>query len=354
MDKTLRKYKVAVIAGDGIGREVVPEGMRVAEAAAGRHGFSIAWEHFDWSCERFAKTGRMMPEDGLQQIRAFDAIFLGAVGYPGVPDHVSLWGLLIPIRRDFRQYVNLRPVRLLPGVEPAVKNGGSIDFCVVRENNEGEYSTAGGRLYAGTDDELAMQQAVFTRRGCDRVMRFAFELAKTRRQHVTSATKSNGIIHTMPFWDERFAAISREYPSVRTAQYHIDILAAHFVRHPDWFDVVVGSNLFGDILSDLGPAVAGSIGIAPSANLNPEKEFPSMFEPVHGSAPDIAGKGIANPVGQIWSGAMMLRHLGEPAAADAVEKAIETALAGGARTADLGGRASTKEVGEAIASAVTR
>ena len=354
MNPATRSYKVAVIPGDGIGREVVPEGMRVAEAAGRRFGFSLACQEFDWSCERYAQTGRMMPEDGLQQLRPFDAIFLGAVGYPGVPDHISLWGLLIPIRRDFRQYVNLRPVRLLPGIEPAVKNSGPIDFCVVRENNEGEYSTIGGRLYSGTDDELAVQQAVFTRRGCDRIMRFAFDLARTRRKHVTSATKSNGIIHTMPFWDERFAAISREYTDIRTDQFHIDILAAHFVRHPDWFDVVVGSNLFGDILSDLGPAIVGSIGIAPSANLNPEKEFPSMFEPVHGSAPDIAGKGVANPIGQIWSGAMMLRHFGEGAAADAIERAIESVLGGGGpRTADLGGHADTKEVGQAIASAVS-
>jgi tartrate dehydrogenase/decarboxylase/D-malate dehydrogenase len=342
-----------VIAGDGIGREVVPEGISVVEAAARRFGFSVTWQEFDWSCERYAKTGSMMPADGLDQLRPFDAIFLGAVGYPGVPDHVSLWGLLIPIRRDFHQYVNLRPVRLLPGVEAAVKNPGPIDFCVVRENNEGEYSTIGGRLYSGSDDELVMQQTVFTRRGCDRVMRFAFELARQRRKHVTSATKSNGIIHTMPFWDERFAVLSSQYPDIRTDQYHIDILTAHFVRHPDWFDVVVGSNLFGDILSDLGPAVVGSIGIAPSANLNPEKQYPSMFEPVHGSAPDIAGKGIANPIGQIWSGAMMLRHFGELAAADAIERAIENVLTGGGpRTPDLGGRASTREVGQAIASAL--
>jgi tartrate dehydrogenase/decarboxylase / D-malate dehydrogenase len=354
MNAAERTYRVAAIPGDGIGREVLPEGMRVAEAAGRRFGFSISWQEFDWSCERFAQTGRMMPVDGLHQLRGFDAIFLGAVGYPGVPDHISLWGLLIPIRRDFHQYVNLRPVRLLPGIEAAVKNPGPIDFCVVRENNEGEYSTIGGRLYAGSEDELAMQEAVFTRRGCDRVMRFAFELARGRKQHVTSATKSNGIIHTMPFWDERFDAISGEYPGIRADQYHIDILAAHFVRHPDWFDVVVGSNLFGDILSDLGPAIVGSIGVAPSANLNPGKEYPSMFEPVHGSAPDIAGKGVANPIGQIWSGAMMLRHFGEAKAADAIELAIEAVLGGGGpRTADLGGRAGTREVGEAIASSVT-
>jgi tartrate dehydrogenase/decarboxylase / D-malate dehydrogenase len=351
MNKT---YRVAVIAGDGIGREVVPEGMRVLEAAARRHNFGFAWQEFGWSCETYLKTGRMMPEDGLQQLRAFDAVFLGAVGHPRVPDHVSLWGLLIPIRRGFRQYVNLRPVRLLPGIETPLKNPGQIDFCVVRENNEGEYSNIGGRLFENTDAELVVQESVFTRRGCDRIMRFAFQLAGKRRQHVTSATKSNGIIHTMPFWDERFAAISKEFPDVRTDQYHIDILTAHFVRHPDWFDVVVGSNLFGDILSDLGPAVTGSIGIAPSANLNPERACPSMFEPVHGSAPDIAGKGIANPIGQIWSGAMMLDHLGERDAAAAVEKAISSVLAhSGPRTPDIGGKARTTELGEAISAAVS-
>ena len=254
-----------------------------------------------------------MPEDGLERLRLYDAVYLGAVGHPEVPDHVSLWGLLIPLRRGFHQYVNLRPVRLLAGVQSPLRDRapGDIDFYVVRENNEGEYSEIGGRLYAGSEYEMAMQESVFTRRGCDRIMRYAFELARTRKKHVTSATKSNGIIHTMPFWDERFAAVARDYPDVRTDQYHIDILTAHFVRHPDWFDVVVGSNLFGDILSDLGPAVVGSIGIAPSGNINPEREYPSMFEPVHGSAPDIAGRGIANPIGQIWSGAMMLDHFGE-------------------------------------------
>jgi tartrate dehydrogenase/decarboxylase/D-malate dehydrogenase len=294
----------------------------------------------------------MMPDDGLAQLRPFDSIFLGAVGYPGIPDHVSLWGLLIPIRRSFHQYANLRPVRLLKGVESPLKNATpeKIDFCVVRENVEGEYSDVGGRIYRDSDDEIAMQQTIFTRRGVDRILRFAFELARKRKSHVTSATKSNGIIHTMPFWDERFKIVSQDYPDVRTDQYHIDILTAHFVRHPEWFDVVVGSNLFGDILSDLGPAVAGSIGIAPSANLNPERKFPSMFEPVHGSAPDIAGKGIANPIGQIWSGAMMLRHFGEGHAADAIEKAIEDVLANPEfRTPDVGGKATTQIVGKAIA-----
>jgi len=344
-------YRVAVIAGDGIGREVVPEGIKALEAAARRFGFALEWRQFDWSCETYAKTGRMMPEDGLDQLRSFDAVFLGAVGYPGVPDHVSLWGLLIPLRRSFQQYINLRPVRLLAGVDSPLKGRapGDIDFYVVRENNEGEYSSIGGRLYEGTEFEMAMQQAVFTRRGCDRVMRYAFELARTRRKHVTSATKSNGIIHTMPYWDERFAAVASDYPDVKTDQYHIDILTAHFVRHPDWFDVVVGSNLFGDILSDLGPAVVGSIGIAPSGNINPEREYPSMFEPVHGSAPDIAGRGIANPIGQIWSGAMMLEHFGEADAAAAVERAIAEVLAeGGTRTPDLGGNANKTACGKAV------
>jgi tartrate dehydrogenase/decarboxylase / D-malate dehydrogenase len=352
----MKTFNIAVIAGDGIGREVVPEGIRVLAAAGERYGFRFDWHAFDWSCETYAKTGKMMPADGIQQLRPFDAIFLGAVGHPSVPDHISLWGLLIPIRRSFRQYVNLRPVRLFEGIETPLKNwkAGEIDFCVVRENNEGEYSNIGGRLYEGTEDELAVQQTVFTRRGVNRVLRFAFELARTRRKHVTSATKSNGIIHTMPFWDELFAEMGSAYSDVRRDQYHIDILTAHFVRHPDWFDVVVGSNLFGDILSDLGPAVVGSIGIAPSANLNPEGEFPSMFEPVHGSAPDIAGRGIANPIGQIWSGAMMLRHLGAPEAADAVESAIAETLAHSkVRTPDIGGNATTKELGTTIAATVS-
>lgn len=357
MSSSSRKhYKIAVISGDGIGREVVPEGIRALEAAGRRFGFSFAWTKFDWSCETYLSTGRMMPADGLDQLRTFDGIFLGAVGHPRVPDHVSLWGLLIPIRRAFNQYVNLRPVRMLMGIDPALKGypPGQIDLCIVRENTEGEYSEMGGRIFGRTEEELAIQQTIFTKRGCDRVMRYAFELARTRRKHVTSATKSNGIIHTMPFWDERFAAIRKDYPDVHADQFHIDILSAHFVRRPDSFDVVVASNLFGDILSDLGPAVVGSIGIAPSANLNPERKFPSMFEPVHGSAPDIAGKGIANPIAQIWSGAMMLRHLGETNAADAVERAIEGVLAnGGPRTPDIAGNASTIEVGQAIAASIS-
>jgi tartrate dehydrogenase/decarboxylase / D-malate dehydrogenase len=353
----METFNIAVVAGDGIGKEVVPQGIRVVEAAGHCFGFRVNWRTFDWSCETYLKTGRMMPPDGLDQLRPLDAIFLGAVGHPDVRDHISLWGLLIPIRRTFRQYVNLRPVRLFEGIETPLKNWkpGDIDFCIVRENNEGEYSNIGGRLYEGTEDEIAVQQTVFTRRGVTRVMRYAFELAQKRKKHLTSATKSNGIIHTMPFWDECFCKVATEFPGIRTDQFHIDILTAHFVRHPDWFDVVVGSNLFGDILSDLGPAVVGSIGLAPSANLNPEREFPSMFEPVHGSAPDIAGKGIANPIGQIWSGAMMLRHLGIPEAADAIENAIADVLAQSrVRTPDIGGDASTEELGAAIASRVSR
>ncbi|PYX82898.1 MAG: tartrate dehydrogenase [Acidobacteria bacterium] len=353
----MKKYKIAVIEGDGIGREVVPEGIRVLEAAGRRFDIGVAWTHFDWSCDRYLKTGKMMPEDGLDQLRAFDAIYLGAIGSPKVADHISLWGLLIPIRRTFQQYVNLRPARLLPGIETPLKNyrADEIDFCIVRENNEGEYSEIGGRLFRNTDAELVIQESVFTRRGCDRVLRYAFELARKRKKHVTSATKSNGIAFTMPFWDERFAAISKEYTDVKTDQFHIDILSAHFVRHPDWFDVVVGSNLFGDILSDLGAAVVGSLGLAPAANLNPDHTYPSMFEPVHGSAPDIAGSGIANPVAQIWSGAMMLEHLGETQAAGVIEKAIRCVLAdSGPKTPDLGGKASTRELGEAIRVAVEK
>ncbi|HEX4944267.1 MAG TPA: tartrate dehydrogenase [Usitatibacteraceae bacterium] len=351
----MKTYRIATIPGDGIGNEVVPEGVRVIEAAGRRFGIAFTWDEKPWSCAYYAKHGCMMPEDGLAQIRNHDAIFLGAVGFPGVPDHVSLWGLLVPIRREFQQYVNLRPVRLMPGVKSplAGRNPGDIDFWVVRENNEGEYSSMGGRMYGGTEQEFVTQLSVFSKRGTDRIMRYAFELAKTRkRKHVTSATKSNGIAITMPYWDERFKAIAAEYPEVKTSHYHIDILTAHFVQHPDWFDVVVGSNLFGDILSDLGPACTGTIGIAPGGNINPEREFPSMFEPVHGSAPDIAGKGIANPIGQIWSGAMMLEHLGHKDAADAIVGAIEKVLADGPRTRDLGGTANTVEVGKAIAAAL--
>ena len=351
----MREFKIAVIPGDGIGKEVVPEGIRVLDAAAKKHGLSFHWDPFTWSCETYLQTGLMMPEDGLDQIRRHDSVFLGAVGFPGVPDHISLWGLLIPIRRGFKQYANLRPVKLMPGVPcPLVgRQVGDIDMVVVRENNEGEYSSIGGRLYEGTDQEMAVQQSVFTRQGVDRILKVAFDIAQARpKKHLTSATKSNGIAITMPYWDERVKAVAAAYPEVKVDQYHVDILTAQFVRNPHWFDVVVGSNLFGDILSDLGPACTGTIAIAPSANLNPEREYPSMFEPVHGSAPDIYGKGIANPVGQIWAGAMMLDHLGCPEAAASVMRAIEHVLEHGPRTPDMGGKASTTDMGMAIADAV--
>jgi len=342
-----QRYTLSVIPGDGIGKEVVPAGLRVLDAVSRLHGFALQYRHYDWSCETYKATGKMMPDDGIERLRDSDAIFLGAVGFPGVPDHISLWNLLIPIRREFDQYVNLRPVRLLPGVPCPLANAHArkIDFWIVRENTEGEYSQLGGRMFAGTDNEFVTQEAVFTRRGTDRILRFAFELARRLgTPHVTSATKSNGIYHSMPFWDERFAAMAARYPDVATDQYHIDILAARFVMSPERFDVVVGSNLFGDILSDLGPGVTGTIAVAPSANLNPERKYPSMFEPVHGSAPDIAGRGIANPVGQIWSAAMMLEHLGEREAAATVMHAIEAALSARDRqvTPDLGGQASTE------------
>lgn len=353
----MKKHKIAVIAGDGIGKEVMPEGQRVLDAAAAKYGFSLAYDELPWSCDYYVKHGSMMPEDGMAQIRHHDAVYLGAVGLPDlVPDHISLWGLLIKIRREFDQYANIRPVRLMPGVACPLANRkvGDIDFIIVRENSEGEYSSAGGRMYEGTEREIAIQESVFSRHGTDRIMRYAFDLAMQReKRHLTSATKSNGIAITMPFWDERFRAVAADYPEVKTDQYHIDILTAHFVRFPDRFDVVVGSNLFGDILSDLGPACTGTIAIAPSANLNPERTYPSMFEPVHGSAPDIYGRNIANPIGMIWSGAMMLDHLGHKDAADAIVRAIEVVLEEGPKTADLGGKASTGEVGKAIAEALS-
>jgi len=351
----MASYKIALIPGDGIGKEVLPEAVTVLEKVGGKFGISFEWSDFDWSCETYAKTGRMMPEDGINQLSPFDAIFLGAVGYPGVADHISLWGLLIPIRRAFRQYVNLRPIKLMKGVTTplAGRSPGDIDFTIVRENNEGEYSEMGGRIYAGTEREMVIQESVFTREGVDKVLRFAFEQAEKRRGHVTSATKSNGIIHTMPYWDERFDAMKAAYPGIETDQFHIDILSAHFVQHPDWFDVVVGSNLFGDILSDLGAAVVGGMGLAPAANINPEKDYPSMFEPVHGSAPDIAGQSLANPIAQIWTGAMMLDHLGHEDAGKAITDAIEAVLAeGGTLTKDLGGTATTGQLGEAISAAL--
>jgi tartrate dehydrogenase/decarboxylase/D-malate dehydrogenase len=353
-----KTYRIAVIPGDGIGKEVVPEGIRVLEAAAKRFGFVIEQSWFDFaSCDYYGAHGRMMPEDWKERVGHCDAIFFGAVGWPSkVPDHVSLWGSLVLFRREFDQYVNLRPVRLMPGVTPPLANRkpGEIDFLVVRENTEGEYSSIGGRMFAGTEREFVVQETVMTRLGIDRVLAFAFELARSRpKRHLTSATKSNGISITMPYWDERVEEMAKQFPDVRWDKFHIDILTAQFVLHPDWFDVVVGSNLFGDILSDLGPACTGTIGIAPAANINPERKFPSLFEPVHGSAPDIAGLGIANPIGQIWSGAMMLEHLGERQAADAIVGAVERVLAEGKLcTRDLGGNADTVTTGRAVAEAV--
>ena len=353
----MAKHRIAVIAGDGIGTEVMPEGIEVIDAVARKEGIELSFDTFDFaSCDYYERHGRMMPVDWKDQIGGHDAIFFGAVGWPGkVPDHISLYGSLLLFRREFDQYVNLRPVRLMPGVPCPLANRepGDIDFYVVRENTEGEYSDIGGRMFPGTERETVLQQTIFTRKGVDRILRYAFELASTRpRKLVTSATKSNGIFISMPYWDERFAAMAESYPGIKVNKFHIDILTAHFVRNPDWFDVVVASNLFGDILSDLGPACTGTIGIAPSANINPEKTFPSLFEPVHGSAPDIAGKGVANPIGQIWCGAMMLQHLGYPKAHDRVLRAIEQVTANGPRTPDMGGKATTADVGKAVAAAL--
>jgi tartrate dehydrogenase/decarboxylase/D-malate dehydrogenase len=351
----VRRHRIAVVAGDGIGREVTPAALEVLEAAGRAHGFALDVTEHPWGCDFFVETGRMMPPDGLETLRAAHAILLGAVGRPDVPDHISLWGLLIPIRRAFREYVNLRPVRLWPGIPSPLRDvePADVDMVIVRENTEGEYSEIGGRLNQGTEDELAVQESIFTRRGTDRVMAYACELAGRRSGRICSATKSNGIIHTMPFWDERFAHCTSQHPELQSEQVLIDALAAALVLEPGRFDVIVASNLFGDILSDLAAAVAGSIGIAPSGNLNPERELPSMFEPVHGSAPDIAGQGIANPIGAIWSGALMLEHLGEQEAADRILAALEEMLtSGGPRTRDLGGTATTAEVTAALVGAI--
>jgi tartrate dehydrogenase/decarboxylase/D-malate dehydrogenase len=347
-------YRIAVVPGDGIGREVTPAALEVLGAAGEKHGFALEATEYPWGCDHFVESGRMMATDGLERLRGADAILLGAVGRPDVPDHISLWGLLIPIRRTFDQYVNLRPVKLFPGIASPLRDVDpqDIDMVIVRENVEGEYSEVGGRMYAHTEDELAVQEAIFTRRGTDRVIAYACELAGRRSGRICSATKSNGIIHTMPFWDERFAHATSSHPELQAEQVLIDALAAAVVLQPARFDVIVASNLFGDILSDLAAAVAGSIGIAPSGNLNPERKCPSMFEPVHGSAPDIAGRGVANPIGAIWSGAMMLEHLGETAAAAAVERAIATALERGPRTPDLGGDSTTADVTAAVIAAL--
>lgn len=361
----MSKKRIAVIAGDGIGKEVMPEGVRVVDAAARKFGIDLQFDTFDFSswdyCE---KHGKYLPDDWKDQVGGHDAIFFGAVGWPEkIADHTSLWQSLLLFRREFDQYVNLRPARLMPGIiAPVVRKDGSprlpgeIDMYIVRENTEGEYSAVGGRMYPGTEREIVMQETIMSRVGVDRVLKFAFELAKSRpKKHLTSATKSNGIAITMPYWDERVAEMAAKYPDVKQDKFHIDILTAHFVQRPDFFDVVVASNLFGDILSDLGPACTGTIGIAPSANLNPDRKFPSLFEPVHGSAPDIYGKNIANPIGQIWCGAMMLEFLGHKDAHDAILRAIEKVLdpkSGAPRTGDIGGKASTTDVGKAIAEAL--
>ncbi|KAA9393362.1 tartrate dehydrogenase [Kocuria coralli] len=350
-------HAIAVIPGDGIGKEVVPEGLRVLDAAAERFGFALDYEHFDFaSAEYYQEHGAMLPENWYDQLVGRDAIFFGAVGWPEVvPDHVSLWGSLLQFRRHFDQYVNMRPVKLMPGVTSplAGRAPGDVDFLVVRENTEGEYSSIGGKMFEGTERETVIQETVMTRTGVDRILKYAFEVARSRpKKHLTSATKSNGISITMPYWDERVAEMSKAYPEVEVDSFHIDILTANFVMHPDWFDVVVASNLFGDILSDLGPACTGTIGIAPSANINPERKFPSLFEPVHGSAPDIAGRGLANPIGQIWSASLMLDHLGETEAAAAIVAAIESVLATGELTPDMGGQASTQDLGRAITDAL--
>nr|WP_290700342.1 tartrate dehydrogenase [Halomonas sp. UBA3074] len=355
-------HRIAIIAGDGIGTEVMPEGIRVLEATAKRFNIDLEFTTFEFgSCDYYLEHGQMLPDDWFEQLKGFDALFYGAVGWPDkVPDHISLWGSLLQFRRQFDQYINLRPCKLMPGIKSplAGREPGDIDFYVVRENTEGEYSSVGGKMYEGTEREIVIQETVMSRTGVDRVLKYAFDLAQTRpRKKLTSATKSNGISITMPYWDERVAQMAKNYPEIAVDKFHIDILTANFVLHPDWFDVVVGSNLFGDILSDLGPACTGTIGIAPSANINPEGLFPSLFEPVHGSAPDIAGKGIANPIGQIWSGAMMLEHLGHKEAGDAIVTAIESVLSEGnsqVLTRDVGGQGTTESLGKAIVDAISR
>ncbi len=350
----MKNYKIATIAGDGIGKEVMPESIKVLKETAKKHQFNIQFDEFDFaSCDYYEKNGKMLPDDWKEKISSHDAIYFGAVGDPSkVPDHISLWGSLLKFRREFDQYINLRPVKLFDGVPSplANKNPGDIDMLIVRENTEGEYSSVGGKMFQGSEREIAIQETIMSRHGIDRVQKFAFELAKSRgRKKVTNATKSNGISITMPYWDERFNLMKKNYPNIKTDQYHIDILTARFVLTPEWFDVVVASNLFGDILSDLGPACTGTIGIAPSGNINPNKKFPSLFEPVHGSAPDIAGKGIANPIGQIWSGAMMLDFLGEHEASKSIENSIEKTLANKEnRTKDLQGNSDTVKCAKAV------
>lgn len=351
------KYHIAVIAGDGIGKEVVPAACRVLDHVGNLFDFGLEWHQFDWGTEYYRKVGQMMPEDGLAKLQQYDAIFLGAIGDPSLPDHISLWGLLLAVRRGFRQYVNLRPVRLFDGIESPVRGlePHQFDIVIVRENNEGEYSNIGGHLYSGFEEEFVSQESIFTRRGVTRIVRYACELAERRRNRLCSATKSNGIRHSMPYWDQIFSEVSSQYSGITTSSEHIDALVAKLILQPHAYDVIVASNLFGDIVSDLAAAVAGGIGMAPSANLNPEGDYPSMFEPVHGSAPDIAGKGIANPIGQIWSGALMLEHLGRLEVGDVIVSAIEEVLATtNIRTPDLGGQFGTDEVTDAIIASLDR
>ncbi|RAK20521.1 tartrate dehydrogenase/decarboxylase/D-malate dehydrogenase [Anoxybacillus vitaminiphilus] len=345
----MKQFELAVIPGDGIGKEVVPAALDVLRTIAEVHGgLKFKFVEFPWGCDYYVEHGKMMPDDGLQILQGFDAIFLGAIGNPHlVPDHISLWGLLLKIRREFEQVINIRPAKYFRGLQSPLANPNDFDLIVVRENSEGEYSEVGGRIYRGSD-EIAIQNAVFTRKGTERAMRYAFELSKKRRKHVTSATKSNGIFHTMPFWDEVFAEVKQDYPEVETASYHIDAMAAFFVTRPHMFDVIVASNLFGDILTDLGGAIMGSIGIAPAANINLNGKYPSMFEPVHGSAPDIYGKGIANPIGQIWTAKMMLDHFGEEELGSVLLKIVEDVTADGIKTPDIGGKATTREVTDEI------
>lgn len=349
-----KSYNIAVLAGDGIGMEVMPEGIKALQSAQKVLGtFDLKFESFDWGTEYYLKNGRMMPADGLKTLEKFDAIYLGAVGMPNlVPDHITLWGMLLEIRKSFEQSINVRPVRLLPGVRSPLRDRkpGEIDFICIRENTEGEYAGAGGRVHVGTPHEVALQTGIFTRYGTERVMRYAFELARSRpRRKLTSATKSNAWQYGMVFWDDVFAQLATEYPDVQTEKWHVDALSARFVTNPDTFDVVVASNLFGDILTDLGGAIHGGLGISTSGNLNPERRYPSMFEPVHGSAPDIYGKRIANPVAMIWAGAMMMDFLGESAAHNLVMDGIcKTLEVGQQLTRDMGGKASTDQMGDEI------
>jgi tartrate dehydrogenase/decarboxylase / D-malate dehydrogenase len=347
----MKTYEIAVIPGDGIGKEVVPASLKVLGTIADIHGgLTFNYQEFPWSCDYYLEHGQMMPDNGLQILKSFDSIFLGAIGNPKlVPDHVSLWGLLIKIRREFEQSINIRPAKYFNGLTSPLVNPSDFDLIVVRENSEGEYSEVGGRIHKG-EDEIAIQNAVFTKTGTKRAMRYAFELAKKRKGHVTSATKSNGIVHSMPFWDEVFKEVLQEYPDVETASYHIDALAAFFVSRPQIFDVIVASNLFGDILTDIGGAIMGSIGIAPAANINIDGEYPSMFEPVHGSAPDIYGKGISNPIGQIWSAKMMLDHFGEFELGRMLLEVVKDVTKDGKKTPDIGGIATTTEVTDEICS----